>query len=55
MQLGKLHQIATRIHAAGAQFSQNDLEAALGELYEPFGLAAMVLNRYPLAPIIQGL
>jgi hypothetical protein len=48
-----LGEIATQIYAAGAQFTQDDLEEALGRLYQPVGLAAMVLNRYPLAPIVQ--
>jgi hypothetical protein len=32
---------------------QRDLEGAVARLYEPEGLAAMVLHRYPLAPIIR--
>ena len=35
MQLGMLHEIATKIYAAGSQFTQDDLEEALGRLYQP--------------------
>ena len=52
MQLGVLNEIAAEI-AAAPQFNQNDLERALARLYEPVGLAAMVLHRYPMTPIIM--
>jgi hypothetical protein len=53
MQLGILNKIASEIAVAGDQFSQKDLEGALARLYEPEGLAAMVLHRYSRAPVIQ--
>jgi hypothetical protein len=53
MQLGVLHQIASEIQTAGVAFSQHDLEGALARLYEPTGLAAMVLHRYPVTPIVK--
>lgn len=34
-------------------YSQDDLERTLARLYEAEGLAAMVMHRYPIAPIIQ--
>jgi hypothetical protein len=52
-QLGTLSQIAAEIEAAGDQFTQDDLQGALARLYEPYGLASMVLHRYPLVPIIR--
>jgi hypothetical protein len=53
MQMGIIGQIAGEIEAARGQFTQTDLEAALARLYEPEGLAAMVLSRYPVTPIIR--
>jgi hypothetical protein len=53
IQLGILSQIAAEIQVAGKQYTQRDLEGALARLYEPEGWAAMVLHRYPLAPIIR--
>jgi len=53
MQLGILGKIAAEIQAAGARYTQKDLEGALARLYEPVGLAAMVLHRYPVVPIIR--
>jgi hypothetical protein len=51
--MGVLSRIAGEIEAAGTNFTQKDLERALALLYEPEGLAAMVLHRYPAAPIVQ--
>jgi hypothetical protein len=45
MQMGILGKIAAEITARGSSFDQNDLEQALSQLYEPFGLAAMVVSR----------
>jgi hypothetical protein len=53
MQMGHLSRIAGEIISAGTAYTQADLEAALATLYEPIGLAAMVLHRYPIAPVIQ--
>jgi hypothetical protein len=52
MELGVLSQIAAEIEG-NAQFTQRHLEDALARLYEPLGLATMVLHRYPLAPTIR--
>lgn len=53
VQQGVLTDIAVDIRDAGAGFTQDDLQRALARLYEPEGLAAMVLHRYPITPIIQ--
>lgn len=53
IQMGILSRIGGEIEAAGDEFTQADLEAVLSRLYEPEGLAAMVLGRYPLTPVIQ--
>lgn len=48
-----LSRIAAEIHARSGQFEQDKLEAMLAELYEPHGLAAMVMHRYSIAPVIK--
>jgi len=53
MQMGVLSRIAAEIATRGAQYGQDDLERALSQLYEPVGLAAMVMHRYPVAPVIK--
>lgn len=53
IQLGSLHGIAKDVRARGARFGQDDLEAALAPLYDADNLAAMVLHRYPVAPVIR--
>ena len=45
MHLGILSQIAAKIQVAGKQYTQRDLQGALARLYEPEGLAAMVVHR----------
>lgn len=51
--MGVLSELAVAINAQAGAFTQDDLERALDRLYEPIGLAAMVLHRYPDAPIIN--
>jgi hypothetical protein len=53
MQMGKVSDVAAKIEAAGGGFSQADLQQALEIFYEPYGLAAMVLHRYPIVPMIR--
>ena len=53
MQMGAIAEIAAKIELADGKFTQPELEGALARLYEPFGLAAMVLHRYPFVPFIQ--
>jgi len=51
--MGVLADIAGEITGRGAQYDQNDLEQMLSRLYEPHGLAAMVMHRYQIVPVIQ--
>jgi hypothetical protein len=61
IQMGVLSSLAAEIAAAPnnftqfdlENFTQFDLESALAKIYEPIGLAAMVLHRYPVVPIVQ--
>jgi hypothetical protein len=53
VQMGVLSSIAGEIHARGTQYGQDDLERTMMQIYGPGGLAAMVLHRYPTAPVIQ--
>jgi hypothetical protein len=53
MTLGALGALDAEIHAAKGQFTQDDLERACARLYEPEGLATMVLYRYPVVPFLQ--
>jgi hypothetical protein len=45
--------IASAIATLGDQYTQDQLERDLSILYQPEGLAAMVLHRYPEVPVIQ--
>jgi hypothetical protein len=47
-----LEMIARSIDMRGDQYDQDALERDLSGLYGPDGLAAMVLHRYPVTPII---
>jgi hypothetical protein len=51
--LGPLERIAKQIDTDGDAFGQDDLEAALAPIYDAEGLAAMVVERYPRAPVVQ--
>jgi hypothetical protein len=51
--VGTLEMIARSIDMRGDQYDQDALERDLSGLYGPDGLAAMVLHRYPVTPIIQ--
>jgi hypothetical protein len=51
--VGTLEMIARSIEMQGKQYSQDALEKDLSGVYGPDGLAAMVLHRYPLTPIIR--
>jgi hypothetical protein len=53
IQMGVLSRIAGEIKNAGETFSQSDLQQTLEQLYEADGLAAMVLHRYSIAPVIR--
>jgi hypothetical protein len=51
--MGVLSRIVGEINACSGKYDQDDLEKTLAQLYEPIGLAAMVMHRYPVAPIIK--
>jgi len=51
--VARIDRIAATIEAAGASFSQQELENVLGALFTPEILATMVLNRYPQTMVIQ--
>jgi hypothetical protein len=53
IQSGLLHKLAGEIASRGEQYSQDDLEAALSRLYGAYDLAAMVMHRYTIAPVIR--
>jgi hypothetical protein len=53
IQMRALGRIAAEIYAREDQYGQNDLEEALTKLYEPVGMAAMVMHRYPIVPVIK--
>jgi hypothetical protein len=53
IQMGVLSRIVGEIDARSGKYDQDDLEKTLAQLYEPIGLAAMVMHRYPIAPIIK--
>jgi hypothetical protein len=51
--LGFGNQLARQINEANGSYSQEDLEKMLSNIYSPEYLAAMVLERYPITPVIQ--
>jgi hypothetical protein len=53
IQIGHLSQLADNIHSRGSLYSQDELETGLMMFYGPSALAAMVIHRYPLVPIIR--
>jgi hypothetical protein len=53
IQMGAISNLAGEILAGGQQYSQDDLERSLAQIYEASGLAAMVVSRYPEAPVIK--
>jgi hypothetical protein len=53
IQSGLLHKLAGEIASRGEQYSQDELEAALTRLYGAYDLAAMVMHRYTIAPVIR--
>jgi hypothetical protein len=53
IQMGVLSKIVGEINAHSGTYNQDDLEKTLARLYEPIGLAAMVMHRYPIAPVIK--
>jgi hypothetical protein len=53
IQMGVVSKLAGEIIAAGNQYHQDDLERSLAQIYESNGLAAMVIHRYPMAPVIK--
>jgi hypothetical protein len=50
---GALEMIARSIEMRGDHYGQDTLERDLSGLYGPDGLAAMILHRYPVTPIIK--
>jgi hypothetical protein len=48
-----MEMIARAIVTSGDRYSQDQLERDLAVLYQPEGLAAMVLHRYPDVPVIK--
>ena len=54
VQMGVLSRIAAEINSSNGQFEQDELEGTLAQIYEPHGLAAMVMHRYPIVPVIKG-
>lgn len=48
-----LNVLIKEIKLKGTRFGQKDLETFLSKLYTPDGLAAMVTERYPVAPFIS--
>jgi hypothetical protein len=53
VQMGVLSRIAGEIKSRGVQFDQDELERTLAQIYEAEGMAAMVVHRYPIAPVIK--
>ena len=53
IQSGYISKAAGKIEKLGDSFTQDDLEEILNEIYESFGLASMVLNRFPQVPIVS--
>ena len=53
IQMGAISKLTGEILAGGQQYSQDDLERSLAQIYEANGLAAMVVSRYPNAPVIK--
>jgi hypothetical protein len=51
--MGALGKIAADIKGASNHTSQEELQTYLSKIYEPIGLSAMVLHRYPMVPVIQ--
>jgi hypothetical protein len=53
IKMGVLSRIVGEINARSGKYDQDDLEKTLAQLYESIGLAAKVIYRYPIAPIIK--
>ena len=53
IQMGALAKLAGEIHLRGGAYTQDDLETGLMMFYGPSGLAAMIMHRYGLAPVIK--
>jgi len=53
MQMGMIGALAGEIVSKGAGFDQRDLERHLAVMYNANGLAAMVMERYPVVPFIK--
>lgn len=51
--MGVISKLVGEILAGGQQYGQDDLEQSLAQVYEANGLAAMVISRYPEAPVIK--
>jgi hypothetical protein len=50
--MGALSKAASEINTRKGNYNQDDLEKTLALFYEPIGLAAMAMYRYPIAPVI---
>ena len=53
IQMGALADLSAQINLASGALPQARLQALLSRLYEPVGIAAMVLERYPRAPVLR--
>ncbi len=53
VQMGFLSQLAGKILSSSQPMTVDDFEVELAQLYGPAGLAAMVLHRYPIVPILS--
>jgi hypothetical protein len=51
--VGFLERVARRVKLEAERFTQDELEAMLTEVYGPRRMASMVLNRYPLMPVVS--
>jgi hypothetical protein len=51
--MGTLGNVAADIIASAGRYDQAALETALAQIYEEEGLAAKVLHRYPIAPVVK--
>jgi hypothetical protein len=52
IKMGALSKAASEINTRKGNYNQDDLEKTLALFYEPIGLAAMAMYRYPIAPVI---
>lgn len=53
VQMGFLSRLAGKILSSPQPMSTDAFEAELSQIYAPSGLAAMVIHRYPIVPILS--